>query len=213
MAFFTQSRCPVLWKIFQYCMGGTTDKRKLAIRNYKKQRNILEVGCSLGNIAGVFKKNPNIKYTGIDIDPKAIKYAQKDYASFPNFRFLCMELKDFIKQNDEQFDYILFAGILHHVDYETCRNLFKSVRIIMSNDGLLVVTDPLLPRKDDSWFIRFFVKFERGKYIRNESEMQIIIQNIQGFQLRSAETYFIGPAPILAPKCARFGVYTFSKLI
>ena len=147
--FFTQSRFPGLWEIFQYYIGGSVDKRKLAISKYEKQRNILGVGCSLGNIAKVFLKKPNLKYTGLDIDPVAIRYAQKDYAHHKNFRFICMDLECLIKQNEEKFDYILFAGVLHHVDLLTFRIFFMSAWSLISNDGTLVVVDPLSPRKND----------------------------------------------------------------
>ena len=212
MAFLTQSRYPILWKIFQYCIGGTVDKRKLAVCKYEKQGNILEVGCSLGNIAKVFLKKPDLKYTGLDIDPVAIRCAQKDYANNKNFRFICMDLGSFIKQSDEKFDYILFAGMLHHVDLGTFRDLFKDVRPSMPDDGVLVVVDRLSPRKNDNWFIHVFKKLERGEYVRDESEMQSILKDLPGFKLRSVETCLIGATPLSIPKCARFGVYVLSKI-
>ena len=37
---------------------------------------MLEVGCSVGNVARGFLRYPHIAYTGVDIDPAAIRSAQ-----------------------------------------------------------------------------------------------------------------------------------------
>lgn len=207
MTFLTQSRFPTLWGIFQYCIGGTVDKRRLCLLKYRGQKQILEVGCSLGNIAKVFLKLPHVKYMGIDIDPVVIRYAQRNFASYPNFRFLCQDLRSFAQQSDEKFDYILFAGILHHIDDKLAQSLLEAAKWLMPNDGSLVVVDPLMPELEDNWLIRWFIKLEQSRYVRKESEMCRLLHNVSGFQLEEAEVHYVGATPFSVPKCARFGVY------
>jgi cyclopropane fatty-acyl-phospholipid synthase-like methyltransferase len=149
MPFLTQSRFPTLWKIFQFLIGGTIDKRKLCILKYQGQQQILEVGCSLGNIATVFQNIPGIHYTGIDIDPVVIRYAQKDFSNYPNFRFLCEDLRDF-SDRAGVFDYILFAGIIHHIEDALCKSLLSAAQKLMSEKGSLIVVDPLIPEPEDN---------------------------------------------------------------
>lgn len=211
MPFLTQSRFPTLWKIFQFLIGGTIDKRKLCILKYQGQQQILEVGCSLGNIATVFQTFPDIQYTGIDIDPIVIQYAQKDFADYPNFRFLCQDLRDFSKKARD-FDYVVFAGVLHHIEDDLCKSLLMSAQKLMPEKGCLVVVDPLLPEPEDNWFIHWFLNLEQGQYVRKSSEMHQLLSNLPGLKLEAAEIHYVGAIPFSLPKCARFGVYSFSKV-
>lgn len=211
MPFLTQHRFPILWNVFQYLVGGTIDKRKLCILKYHGQKQILEIGCSLGNIAKVFRKFPNISYTGIDIDPVVIRYAQKKFVSYPNYRFLSQDFGDFAKHSEQQFDYILFAGILHHIDDGMCQRLLDDARRVMSNDGTLVVVDPLIPEPEDNWFIKWFLNIEQGKNVRRENDMSRLLCNVSGLRLEETEIHYVGATPFSVPICARFGVYVLSK--
>lgn len=193
------------------CHWGTIDKRKLCLLKYRGQKRILEVGCSLGNIAKVFLKIPDIDYTGVDIDPVVIRYAQKQFVSYANFRFYCGDLWDFAKQSDEQFDYILFAGILHHVDDAMCRRLVDAARYLISRNGTLVVVDPLIPEPDDTWLMKWFMNLEQGKYVRRGGDMFKLLSSVPGFQCEVAEIHYVGATVFSLPICARFGLYVLSK--
>jgi SAM-dependent methyltransferase len=210
MTLLTQSRFPTLWKIFQFCLGGSVDKRKLCRLKYKGQPRILEVGCSLGNIARGFVKIPHINYTGIDIDPVVIDYAQKDFVSQPNFRFLCEELPTFVQHSEEQFGYVLFAGVLHHVNDQLAQTMLDTARQLMPDDGALVVVEPLIPASEDHWFLHWFIKLEKGDHVRTGAEMAHLLQ-VPGLHLEEAEAHYVAASPFSWPKCARFGVYLLSK--
>lgn len=86
--FLNQSNTPRLWLFFQRLIGGRKDKQTLALSAWDGQRNILEIGCSVGNIANAFRTLPNIHYTGIDIDEKVIDVTKSRFTSteflFPN---------------------------------------------------------------------------------------------------------------------------------
>jgi hypothetical protein len=56
MSFLSQSNFPRLWLLFQYLVGGTADKRRLAAMYYKGQKKVLEIGCSVGNVSQIFSK-------------------------------------------------------------------------------------------------------------------------------------------------------------
>lgn len=211
MRFFTQSRFPLIWKVFQYCVGGTVDKRNLCAINYKRQKNVLEIGCSVGNIAEFFKSFPGINYTGIDIDPVVIKYAKKHFISFRNFRFICKNFQYFAKQSKEKFDYILFAGVLHHVDNMIFKDLLSASSQILEDNGTIAVVEPLMPTLRDNWFIRLFIRFEQGKFVRDDAAMTKLLETIPELRLKTAGIHYVGATPFSTPKCARFGVYGLAK--
>jgi 2-polyprenyl-3-methyl-5-hydroxy-6-metoxy-1,4-benzoquinol methylase len=202
----------MLWRLFQYCVGGTVDKRRLSMMKYRGQKRVLEVGCSVGNISRAFQTVPEIEYTGIDIDPVVIDYARKAFSSLPGFRFLCMDLCDFAASSDERFDYLLFAGVLHHVDDETCLRMLRAVWPLMADDGTLVIVDPVMPTSEDSWFMHWFLKLEQGEHVRRDADVRGLVRSVVGFQLEEVEIHYVGATPVSVPKCARFGVYKLSKV-
>ena len=207
MALLTQSRFPGLWRLFQYWIGGTVDKRSLCLLEYNGQERVLEVGCSLGNIARAFLKLDHVEYTGIDIDPVVIEYARRSFASRKNFTFVCEDLREFSKREAE-FGYVLFAGVGHHLDDEMCQSLLASARRMLEPRGRLVVVDPLLPRDEDSWFLHKFMRLEQGRYLRTGAALRDLLEGVPGLALHGAQEHLIGSSPFHRPTCARIGVYT-----
>jgi 2-polyprenyl-3-methyl-5-hydroxy-6-metoxy-1,4-benzoquinol methylase len=210
MPFFTQNRFPALWDCFQYFFGGVVAKRRICLGKYASHRRILEVGCSLGNIAKVFMGIDGVEYTGIDIDSTVIAHARRKFAQIIKFTFSCDDIECFAKRGDE-FDFILFAGVCHHVEDDLCKKMLNSAIQILADDGVVIVVDPLLPSSSDSWFLHQYVKLEQGKHVRSSSSFLALLQNVPSLRVEKINEQIIGASPINWPKCARFGVYTLIK--
>jgi len=174
LPYLTQTNFPRLWLAFQYVIGGTTDKHRLAIERYKGQRKVLEIGCSVGIVSQVFLKYKNIEFTGIDIDDNALAFARKRFGSFNNFNFRNISLSELAKTG-MKFDYVLFAGILHHTDDNAAIALLKDVQLLLADDATLVVMEPEKLRDDDGLLFRIFYKLERGEFRRHEDELKDLI--------------------------------------
>jgi 2-polyprenyl-3-methyl-5-hydroxy-6-metoxy-1,4-benzoquinol methylase len=209
--FLSQTNFPRLWTMFQYFAGGTLDKRMLCKIYYKNQTNILEVGCSTGNIAQAFVKNRNINYTGIDVDNAAIQYAKHSFLKKTNFRFLHIDLRDFKRETTKRYDYILFAGIIHHIDDSMAIKLLNTAIGLLSDDGIVVVVEPVLPEKNDPKFIHYYMKLEQGAYVRSAKKMLMLIKSVSGLSLENATTQYVNATPFNFPVCAKFGVYQCKK--
>ena len=63
-----------------YLIGGGCHKRRVARLHYRGAVNVLEVGCSVGNVAQCFINESAIRYVGVDIDEAAIRHAQRTHA-------------------------------------------------------------------------------------------------------------------------------------
>lgn len=209
--FLTQTNFPRLWTLFQYLAGGTVDKRRLCKIHYTNQSNILEIGCSTGNIAQAFSKYKNINYTGIDIDNSAIRFAKNSFKNKNNFQFLNIDLRDYIKINNKKYDYVLFAGIIHHINDNTAIELLNSAIDLISNNGILVIVDPLLPDKKDPLLIHYYMKLEQGNFVKTKKEMLILIKKINKLNLVSVNTHYVTASPINFPVCAKFIVLKCKK--
>lgn len=205
----SQTRLPRTWRAFQYLAGGTVAKRGLALDLCAGRRRILEVGCSLGNIAQAFRARRDVVYTGIDIDPVVIGHARRRFAGLPRFRFVCADLAAGALEGD-RFDCVLLAGVLHHVDPATASRLASAAAELLDADGILAVTDPLLPAADDPWLVRRFIRIERGAHVRTGAALAALLAAVPGLRLVRSEERLIPATPWGGPAVARFGTYVLA---
>ena len=117
--------------------AGMLDYRANIIRTiiqYQDQcENLLEIACADGWFIEQLRKNDlSIRYLGTDITPNLIDRAK---ARMPNEDFWIADATDLSEVSDKQFDFVLCAGLLMHLDYsgikraiyEACRTSYKFV--------------------------------------------------------------------------------------
>lgn len=151
---------PHIWLLAQKIIGGTYGKQKLALSHYKGG-SILEIGCSIGNIAEAFRGKVE-RYLGQDIDEAAIRAARK---RLPDFEFMTSDLAAI----DERFDYVMVAGVLHHVDDETAVEMLSHAKRLCR--GSIMSFDPL-PVPPGSGPVRKLIgAIEQGQWIRTYGEL------------------------------------------
>ena len=208
MAFLTQSRFPRLWELFQYWAGASVGKRKMAISHLEKRhKRVLEVGCSVGNVGKVFFDLPGVHYTGIDIDPVVIARAKKKFVAKKNVEFLCEDLTKFA-QTGREFDYILFAGMLHHCDDATCAALLAAGCRLAGREGEIIVSEPFLPEPKDTLYMRLAAKLERGEFVRKKEELVALIYGLAFLEVEELTVHAVALTPFFArPVAAHFGVF------
>ncbi|MEI8173431.1 MAG: class I SAM-dependent methyltransferase [Deltaproteobacteria bacterium] len=212
MPYLSQSRFPGLWKLFQLTIGGTVDKRKLCLLKYSGQKKVLEVGCSLGNIAPAFI-DKNVEYTGIDTDPVAIEYAKKDFRKHGSFNFICNDLRTYVEKTKTTYDYILFAGVLHHIDDTLSKELISAAKKLLAENGIIVIVDPLLPDEKDNWFIHVFMSvFEQGQHLRREEKLQELLESLPGLKCTESESHYQAATPFSFPYSCRFGIHVLKAI-
>jgi len=186
------------------------EKRKLARIHFPGHGRVLEIGCSTGNIAPAFGPMDGVSYLGVDIDPAVIEYARKVFSRIPGFDFRIVEAArpDF---GTAVFDYVLIAGVLHHVGDEDCRKLVSAAADAAQHDGIVVVSEPLLPQPEDPFLVRQFIRLEQGAHVRTESHLRSLLSSVPGVRIIAAEQSLIGATPVGWPKVARFSVFALKK--
>lgn len=205
MDFLTQSRFPRLWLLMQNSIGGNVSKQKLATEFYVGQKRVLEIGCSVGNISAAFLAFPQITFTGIDIDKHAIALAKKRFHDKPNFKFCLSSLQELARQG-ETFDYVLFAGILHHVNDTTGLQLIRDAVRLTDRGGQLVIYEPEPPRESDTWLLhRFCSALERGTFLRSRNTLCCLVER-GGIRLQCVEDRMVSPGIVKRPYVARFNL-------
>jgi 2-polyprenyl-3-methyl-5-hydroxy-6-metoxy-1,4-benzoquinol methylase len=205
MAFFTQSKFPRLWLLMQNMIGGVACKQALAVRHYQRQKRVLEIGCSAGNISSIFCQFPDIEFTGIDIDPGAIELAKRRFRKYTNFNFSVTSIEELSLQGKE-FDYVLFAAMLHHVSDEDGLRLLSDAVKCTARGGQLVICEPEALKESDGWFLHFFYsKFEQGSHLRFREDLIELVER-SGITLQSVEDQMITPSFLKRPYSARFNL-------
>lgn len=204
MPVLTQGRFPKLWAVFQKIVGGTRDKRRLAIKEYRGQRSVLEIGCSIGNVSAVFLQFPNVAFTGIDIDEAALQIARDAFSHARNFRFENLSTSDLVSRGDT-FDYVLFANILHHVDDSMAESLLRDAKSLLADGGTLIVMEPEKDRSDYGLVYRVFYLLERGLFRRSKLELINLVRNV-GLNISSVSDEHVAPdsIPLLRVGCITF---------
>lgn len=194
-----------IWSLLQVSVGGTYGKRKLALRFRGTGRRVLEMGCATGNVSEAFAEADIDRFVGVDIDPHTIAYAQRKFANHPHMEFRCVAFEE-LDPAREQFDYILVAGVLHHLDDPKCGKMLCKVAQLMAPGGRIVVSEPLAPGPQSPFLERLYGKIERGAWLRTEDELLTVIRSRTPLHVGAAETHSVAPFRGERPVCARFVV-------
>ncbi|OPY06174.1 MAG: bifunctional 3-demethylubiquinone-9 3-methyltransferase/ 2-octaprenyl-6-hydroxy phenol methylase [Syntrophorhabdus sp. PtaB.Bin184] len=177
----SQENLPRLWYLYQkvagFIFGGNGAKKDIVRNLYGGETELLEIGCSVGLIAEHFLNIENVRYTGIDIDGKAIDVAKERFAGKDNFRFFCESISSFKNNSDRLFDVVMIFGMLHHVEDSVAQELLPDVVSLLSERGRVVIYDLLEPEENGSLLAKIIVKhFERGRNLRKSSDFKELIQ-------------------------------------
>lgn len=149
--------------------------RKILEVNFRKQKEtiaqyfptaeheyVLDLGCGTGEFSEFFG---NKSYTGIDIDPANIKYAQKKYR---NKKFLAADAKN-LPFSQDYFDKILVVGVFHHLSGTDTDQVMTEVKRVLKPSGKILIMEDT---KTKSVLTRLIHRLDQGSYIRSEKEWQ-----------------------------------------
>lgn len=142
----------------------------------------------------------------MDVDRRAINFAHRSFIRSSQVRFVCEDLRQ-TTLPASSFDYILLAGVLHHVDDTLARELVVAAFQLLAPSGLIIVSEPLQPVADDSWLVRQFIRVEQGAFVRSGRALVDLLQSIPEIAVQEQEEFLIAPTPLPYPKVARFGLY------
>lgn len=106
--------------------------------NGNKKVRILDLGCGDGLSAVFFKKYfPGMQYDGLDISKESIHQAEQKIQK-RNISFRMYDGKT-IPFDDDSFDIILIACVLHHVPYDEHYGLLKECQRVLKERGNLYI--------------------------------------------------------------------------
>lgn len=165
---------PMVWNLAQNIIGAKKWKDEMYPSVFEKRGGtILDFGCSSGNETAMFL---DFDYSGIDINPQAIKAAQDKFKDYPNIKFFALDIiKDGFKK--DFFDHVLFAGTAHHLTDAELKSIIDILINNLKSGGQLHFFDPIAIPKKDSWMTNFIIRSDQGKFVRTEEAYTGLFRN------------------------------------
>lgn len=191
---------PLIYWSYQKLVGGDT-ARKLFIKNNVKPvegKKILDIGCGPGNILDFL---PKMDYYGFDIDADYIEAAKQNYGH--RGTFMCSNIKEFMVPGPGTFDIVIAIGIIHHLNDEDAKNLFRIAKKALKPNGQFITLDGCFV-KEQHIISRFLLKQDRGKHIRNQYEYEVLANhNFLTVNSVIEHNYFHIPYTLLIMECSQ----------
>lgn len=139
---------------------------KLEFADYvdAEKLHILDVGCSTGVCGQAIFDTARNEYTGIDITPKYIEYANRVNS---HGRYLVMDGRQ-LDFPDDSFDLVSFIGVLHHMEDAIAKACLEEVHRVIKPSGYLLIAEPVFTA--NALASNMLLSLDRGKFIRESAE-------------------------------------------
>jgi len=112
-----------------------------------KNKQVLEIGCFVGDLLFFLKKNYNCKVTGIDASQKACNFSRKYFnLKIENKIFLDSKYFKLNKKNFQIFDVIICDDVLSWMDRKSIIQTLSSIDFLLKENGYLFIKDYLVKK-------------------------------------------------------------------
>jgi len=122
---------------------------------------ILDIGCGEGYILHFLP--PDATYVGYDLSPAYIGFARKKFGS--RGTFINERVSDMTLEGQQPFDIVLATGLLHHLNDDEGRELFR-IGAACLRPGVLMYTYDNTFFKGQSLLARYISSRDRGRHVR-----------------------------------------------
>jgi len=156
-------------------LAGASKARKICLFDYgeiQKGHRVLDVGCGPGYVRDLL---PEVEYIGFDVEESYIDYARKHFGSNDEFR--CEFLTPAILETLGKFDRIILMGVLHHLSDDDAISYLNMLKHSLNDGGKLITLDGVYI-KSQSTLARWFLKNDRGQYVRDKNGYLDMAKNI-----------------------------------
>lgn len=183
------------YELYHRLIGANYRSRVLVSDYIRPQPSdwILDIGCGPGNMLPYL---PECHYLGVDANQSYINTAAERYGD--RGRFICERVSHHNVADLGAFDIVLALGLIHHLDDDEARGLFRLAHVALKPGGRLITNDGCYTGRQSS-IERYLLSSDRGRFVRNEAEylelarswFQKVIPNLRTDVLRIPYTHLI----------------------
>jgi cyclopropane fatty-acyl-phospholipid synthase-like methyltransferase len=156
---------PTIYELWSQMVGGDQARTIFVNRHVRPDPSdsVLDLGCGTGELANHFPAN--VHYCGIDISNEYVARARKRLGDQATLR-----VGDASTATEDlgRFELVVAYGLLHHLDDEQVRQLFRNAASVLTLGGRVVTADPVFT-SNQSYARRTLMKRDRGQHIRTAS--------------------------------------------
>jgi cyclopropane fatty-acyl-phospholipid synthase-like methyltransferase len=153
---------PFFYESYHHLIGADYRSRVLVsdyIRPTAGDR-ILDIGCGPGNMLPFL---PHCQYMGFDANDSYIESARKRYGDRGEFH--CERVSHHNVQQFGSFDIVLALGLVHHLDDNEARDLFRLAHTALRPGGRMITNDGCYV-PSQSPVKRYLLSRDRGQFVR-----------------------------------------------
>jgi SAM-dependent methyltransferase len=150
----------------------TSEMNRAVVDRYVAPREgmkILDIGCGT---ARVLEALPDVKYFGLDHNPRYIRAAQQRFPGRGIFKNCDVEE---VSRFKERFDRVLLFGVLHHLPDDDVSSVLSDAADLLEAGGRVVIGfDPVF-HEQQSRIARLLARADRGRFVRtSDSYLRLI---------------------------------------
>ena len=159
---------PFFYEFYHQLIGANYRSRVLVSDYIRPQPGdrILDIGCGPGNMIPFL---PQGQYLGVDANPSYIASARERYGH--RGEFVCERVSHHSVQQFGAFDIVLALGLVHHLDDEEARDLFRLGHTALKPGGRMITNDGCYTA-NQSAAKRYLLSRDRGQYVRTQEEYE-----------------------------------------
>jgi len=160
-------------------------RQRLAALPSETIKDVLELGCGIGDVAAFLSETYNMKVWGTDYDPEQIQISRKRH---PENKHLIYQIEDaeHLSFQDARFDLVVSQNVFHHLP--KWQAAVREVARVLRPGGFLLWLDLTFPK----WIGKLFQPFVKNHSLYCIADVKYVFEK-QGFEKRFHEKRIHGP--------------------
>jgi cyclopropane fatty-acyl-phospholipid synthase-like methyltransferase len=159
---------PFFYEFYHRLIGANYRSRVLVSDYIRPQPGdrILDIGCGPGNMVPFL---PRGKYVGVDANQSYIDAARERYGE--RGEFVCERVSHHSVRELGEFDIVLALGLVHHLEDDEGRDLFRLGYTALRPGGRMITNDGCYTDRQSA-AKRYLLSRDRGQFVRTQQEYE-----------------------------------------
>lgn len=167
---------PALYNLHSAIFAPSERKRRFVSEFLKvvPGERVLDIGCGTALLLEYF---PAVDYVGFDLSKSYVDAARTRTSFAGKTEFHHRHLSQEAARGMDPFNLAMAIGVVHHLDDDEARTLFEVAYEALKPGGRLVTCDgAFVPGQNP--LARFFLKMDRGEYIRAPGDYERLARQV-----------------------------------
>ncbi|MEO7326045.1 MAG: class I SAM-dependent methyltransferase [Dokdonella sp.] len=166
---------PSAYSLTQNLFGAERARAVLA-REYARPEPgqcLLDIGCGTAQILPHLPAS--VRYVGVDLSQPYIDAARTTHGDRGEFH--CVDVSSVDRNMFRDFDIVMATGLLHHLDDDPARDMFRIAHAALRPNGRLITFDGCFA-PHQSAAARFIIARDRGRNVRTAEQYVALARDV-----------------------------------